>query len=141
MTLRALCPPHSIVSLIGCITHGVHTDYLHTSSVNAVRLEQRPASAGSRSNGSQTPRASLERRCIVTTSSYTVDEDFGTADAVFDCIGDAGDERFSLHDLTTPGELRPLASRRVRGLLTSLCYRHRRSEADRVAAGRGHQGA
>ena len=43
------------------------------------------------------------RRCIVTTSSYTVDEDFGTADAVFDCIGDAGDERFSLHDLTTPG--------------------------------------
>ena len=43
-------------------------------------------------------------RCIVTTSSYTVDEDFGTADAVFDCIGDAGDERFSLHDLTTPGD-------------------------------------
>ena len=42
-------------------------------------------------------------RCIVTTSSYTVDEDFSTADAVFDCIGDAGDERFSLHDLTTPG--------------------------------------
>jgi hypothetical protein len=39
----------------------------------------------------------------VTTSSYTVDEDFSTADAVFDCIGDAGDERFSLHDLTTPG--------------------------------------
>ena len=45
----------------------------------------------------------LPRRCIVTTSSYTVDEDFSTADAVFDCIGDAGDERFSLHDLTTPG--------------------------------------
>ncbi len=40
----------------------------------------------------------------MTTSSYTVDEDFGTADAVFDCIGDAGDERFSLHDLTTPGD-------------------------------------
>ena len=63
--------------------------------------------------------------------SYTGDEDFSTADAVFDCIGDkgapvqlargrvescadlgcavhaagwsAGSERFSLHDLTTPG--------------------------------------
>lgn len=46
----------------------------------------------------------MPSRCIVTTSSYTVDEDFSTADAVFDCIGDAGDERFSLHDLTTPGE-------------------------------------
>lgn len=43
-------------------------------------------------------------RCVVTTSSYTVDEDFGTADAVFDCIGDEGDERFSFHDLTTPGD-------------------------------------
>lgn len=41
-------------------------------------------------------------RCIVTTSSYTVNEDFGTADAVFDCIGDKGDERISFHDLTTP---------------------------------------
>jgi len=50
------------------------------------------------------------RRCIVTTSSYTVDEDFGTADAVFDCIGDAGDERFSLHDLTTPGDTPCLAN-------------------------------
>ncbi|KAK9816684.1 hypothetical protein WJX72_003671 [[Myrmecia] bisecta] len=42
-------------------------------------------------------------RCIVTTSSYTAGEDFQTADAVFDCIGDEGDERFSLNDLTTPG--------------------------------------
>ena len=42
-------------------------------------------------------------RCIVTTSAYTKDEDFGTADAIYDCIGDAGEERFSLTDLTTPG--------------------------------------
>lgn len=43
------------------------------------------------------------RRCVVTQSSYTGDEDFALADAVFDQIGDSGDERFSLHDLTTPG--------------------------------------
>ena len=42
-------------------------------------------------------------RCVVTESFYTRGEDFKIADAVFDCIGDAGDERFSLHDLTTPG--------------------------------------
>lgn len=42
-------------------------------------------------------------RCIVTTSFYTKDEDFTTADAVFDCLGEAGEERVSLHDLTTPG--------------------------------------
>ncbi len=42
-------------------------------------------------------------RCVVTKSGYTGDEDFSLADAVFDCIGDAGSERFSLHDLTTPG--------------------------------------
>lgn len=42
-------------------------------------------------------------RCVVTQSSYTADEDFALADAVFDMIGDAGDERFSLEDLTTPG--------------------------------------
>ena len=42
-------------------------------------------------------------RCIVTTSSYTAGEDFAAADAVFDCIGDGGDERFGLADLTTPG--------------------------------------
>jgi hypothetical protein len=48
--------------------------------------------------------ALLSRRCVVTQSSYTADEDFSLADAVFECIGDAGDEQFSLHDLTTPGE-------------------------------------
>ena len=42
-------------------------------------------------------------RVVVTESYYTKGEDFDIADAVFDCIGDAGDERFSLHDLTTPG--------------------------------------
>ena len=44
-------------------------------------------------------------RVIVTESYYTKGEDFSIADAVFDCIGEAGDERFSLHDLTTPGKL------------------------------------
>ena len=43
------------------------------------------------------------RRVVVTKSYYTQNEDFRIADAVFDCIGDAGDERFSLSDLTTPG--------------------------------------
>jgi beta-phosphoglucomutase-like phosphatase (HAD superfamily) len=42
-------------------------------------------------------------RCVVTESAYTRGEDFRNADAVFDCIGEAGEERFSLHDLTTPG--------------------------------------
>ena len=42
-------------------------------------------------------------RVIITESSYTKGEDFTLADAVFDCIGEAGEERFSLHDLTTPG--------------------------------------
>ena len=42
-------------------------------------------------------------RCVVTQSSYTAGEAFHGADAVFDCIGEAGDERFSLCDLTTPG--------------------------------------
>ena len=42
-------------------------------------------------------------RCIVTTSPYTAEEDFTEADAVFPEIGDAGQEKFSLHDLTTPG--------------------------------------
>ncbi len=37
--------------------------------------------------------------CVVTKSSYTQNEDFSAADAVFDCIGDAGSERFSLLDL------------------------------------------
>jgi hypothetical protein len=42
---------------------------------------------------------------VVTESYYTKGEDFRIADAVFDCIGDAGEERFSLSDLTTPGLL------------------------------------
>ncbi len=42
-------------------------------------------------------------RCIVTKSRYTEKENFDLADAIFDCIGDAGDERFSLGDLMSPG--------------------------------------
>lgn len=42
-------------------------------------------------------------RCIVTTSRYTENESFDSADAIFDCIGEAGDERFSLDDLLSPG--------------------------------------
>eukprot|EP00775_Hariotina_reticulata_P003463 gene3463-3734_t len=38
--------------------------------------------------------------CVITKSSYTQNEDFGAADAVFDSIGEAGEERFSLGDLT-----------------------------------------
>lgn len=37
--------------------------------------------------------------CVITKSSYTQNEDFSAADAVFDCIGDAGDERFGLRQL------------------------------------------
>lgn len=44
-------------------------------------------------------------RVIVTKSRYTEKESFEGADAVFDCIGDSGHERFSLDDLTTPGAL------------------------------------
>ena len=39
----------------------------------------------------------------MTTSAYTKGENFETADAIYDCIGDAGEERFSLNDLTAPG--------------------------------------
>jgi len=42
-------------------------------------------------------------RCCVTKSIYSEDEDFTGADAVFDCLGDEGDERAKFHDLTTPG--------------------------------------
>ena len=42
-------------------------------------------------------------RCIVTKSRYTKKESFESADAIFDCIGDSGDERFSLDDLMSPG--------------------------------------
>lgn len=37
--------------------------------------------------------------CAITKSSYTQNEMFDKADAVFDCIGEAGEERFSLTDL------------------------------------------
>ena len=40
-------------------------------------------------------------RCIVTKSSYTETEDFTKADAVFDCIGDKGDERFTFADMVS----------------------------------------
>ena len=40
-------------------------------------------------------------RCIVTKSRYTENESFDSADAIFDCIGDEGNERFSLDDLLT----------------------------------------
>jgi len=42
-------------------------------------------------------------RCVITESSYTAGENFDIADVVFDCIGNEGDERFCLNDLTTPG--------------------------------------
>eukprot|EP00899_Mesostigma_viride_P008141 jgi/Mesvir1/17328/Mv07722-RA.1 len=38
-------------------------------------------------------------KCVVTKSGYTADEDFSKADAVYDCIGDGKDARFSLVDL------------------------------------------
>lgn len=37
--------------------------------------------------------------CVITKSSYTQNEDFSAADAVYDCIGDSGNEQFSLRDL------------------------------------------
>ena len=51
-------------------------------------------------------------RVVVTKSRYTEGERFDGADAVFDEIGEAGEERFSLDDLTTPGALEE-RSRRV----------------------------
>ena len=50
-----------------------------------------------------TQRPTLSCRCVVTESYYTKGEEFAAADAVFDCIGEEGEERFKLHDLTTPG--------------------------------------
>lgn len=38
-------------------------------------------------------------RCFVTKSLYTEEEDFRKADAVYDCIGDKGHERFSYSDM------------------------------------------
>ena len=61
----------------------------------------------------------------MTESYYTKGEDFTIADAVFDCIGEAGDERFSLNDLTTPGLLvrRPAAQLNWLGGLGCWCVR------------------
>ncbi|TKW00545.1 hypothetical protein SEVIR_8G117400v4 [Setaria viridis] len=39
-------------------------------------------------------------KCIVTKSGYTAEEDFATADAVFDCIGDPPEVRFDLNFCT-----------------------------------------
>ena len=77
-------------------------------------------------------------RCVVTRSSYTQEENFDIADAVFDCIGDEGDERFSLSDLTTPGTpprsaAPPFASPRLAGIDSSApaLPRRRHREARR----------
>jgi phosphoglycolate phosphatase-like HAD superfamily hydrolase len=43
--------------------------------------------------------------CIVTTSSYTADEDFSGADAVFECIGEGSNASFSMADLKGRGKL------------------------------------
>jgi beta-phosphoglucomutase-like phosphatase (HAD superfamily) len=48
--------------------------------------------------------------CVITKSSYTGGEDFAAADAVHDCIGEAGQERFSLSDLAA---LLPAATARA----------------------------
>ena len=44
-------------------------------------------------------------RCIVTTSSYTADEDFAGADAVYPEIGKGADANFSMADLQPQGKL------------------------------------
>lgn len=50
--------------------------------------------------------------CVVTKSSYTSGEDFSAADAVHDCIGEAGDDaRFSLADLARLLEERTAAAK------------------------------
>lgn len=71
----------------------------------APRLAVPSASAPWRGRALLPPLPSTPRSCVVTESYYTKGEDFRIADAVFDCIGDAGEERFSLNDLTTPGLL------------------------------------
>lgn len=66
----------------------------------------------------------------MTESYYTKGEDFKIADAVFDCIGEAGDERFRLSDLTTPGAFwsAPAAARRA-------CAAHGLAEAAGLVCG------
>eukprot|EP00210_Caulerpa_lentillifera_P004064 g3877.t1 len=39
-------------------------------------------------------------KCVVTRSSYTLNEDFSAADAVYDSIGAKGEERFTLREIT-----------------------------------------
>lgn len=43
-------------------------------------------------------------KCIVTTSSYTADEDFSLADAVYNCIGEGDSANFTLKDLMSPSK-------------------------------------
>lgn len=42
-------------------------------------------------------------RCVVTKSVYTAEEDFSPADAVLDTLGEDGDPKVSLGDLSFPG--------------------------------------
>ena len=53
------------------------------------------------------PKQGCLCRCIITKSAYTKNEDFATADAIYDEIGEAGEEKFSLNDLTTAGVTDP----------------------------------
>uniref|UniRef100_A0A7S0RKF3 Uncharacterized protein n=1 Tax=Chlamydomonas leiostraca TaxID=1034604 RepID=A0A7S0RKF3_9CHLO len=52
--------------------------------------------------------------CFVTKSSYTTNEDFTGADGIFDCIGDRGDERFSLSDFVHALEKKDKAKARMK---------------------------
>lgn len=47
--------------------------------------------------------------CFVTKSSYTQNENFANADGIFDCIGNAGEERFSLADLAAASAAKVMA--------------------------------
>jgi hypothetical protein len=69
----------------------------------ALSVTQRALSVTQRAL-SATPRS---HRCVVTKSGYTADEDFSSADAVFNYIGDKGDEQFSLDDLRLNSPLWP----------------------------------
>ena len=45
--------------------------------------------------------------CVVTKSSYTADEDFSLADAIFDDLGEAGPEAVTLDSLLRMPATRP----------------------------------
>ena len=64
-----------------------------------VLLSSMQASHCSTQCGRQYFLVALVCRCFVTKSQYTEEEDFTKADAVYDCIGDKGDERFSYSDM------------------------------------------